>query len=379
VKNNYIVAGALVLGMLSISANFSSTEILYENSSESPLLALLQSATQSIDIEIYQMEDQHVNQAVHDAVARGVKVRIIHEPSPEGAACRVFQAASSNDSDACTAQKALVDFVNQNGGQYVPFSKTLCGKPGGKCLEHGKMLVIDAQTALVSTGNYDPTSLCDHSENPKTCDRDYSVVSHDATVVHTLETIFENDLGGSSDPVQSVLDENQNTKLTVGPVTMAPIVNFIASAQTSLQIETQYLKDPTMNQAILDAAQRGVQVSLMVASACSFAKPKGSAVTKWTNTYTAFESAGASVRIFTKKMKVGGEGGYLHAKAMIADGTRAWVGSTNGSTQAITDNREFGLFSSDATLVGKLNGLLSTDFANTDGETWQESLDCAHD
>ncbi len=76
-------------------------------------------------------------------------------------------------------------------------------------------------------------------------------------------------------------------------------------------------------------------------------------------------------------MKVGGFDGYLHAKAIVVDGTKAWMGSVNGSTTALTKNREFGIYFDDSTDVSSLDSIFSSDFANTGAESWQDSLTCA--
>ena len=54
----------------------------YENASNSPLIALLDSARELIDIEIYTMNDPIVQKAILAAQADGVKVRIVQEPTP---------------------------------------------------------------------------------------------------------------------------------------------------------------------------------------------------------------------------------------------------------------------------------------------------------
>ena len=97
---------------------------------------------------------------------------------------------------------------------------------------------------------------------------------------------------------------------------------------------------------------------------------------KWNATYSSFDSAGVSTRIFDGKMKVGGLKGYLHAKAIIVDGIHAWVGSVNGSTTSLSDNREYGVFIDDASLITKLNSFVSGDFKNPLSQSWQDSIAC---
>ena len=366
--------GVLSVCVLLLSPSAKATDELFENSSESPVLGLIEGAKTTLDIEIYTMGDPTVLAELENAMDRGVRVRVVQEATPVGATCKVFTVASSSDNAACAAEKSLVTDVLSHGGSYVPFPKALCGKPGSNCFEHGKMVIVDGAKVMLSTGNFDSTSLCDASAHPGNCDRDYSVVTDQTSVVQSLETIFENDLSGTQSDFSAI-----DPQLTVSPQSMKPITDFIASAKTSLLIENQYLEDPTMNQALVDAAGRGVSIQIVVASACSYGKPTTSAAKKWQNTYSVFDAAGIQSRGFTSKMKLNGVKGYLHAKAMIADGNRIWVGSVNGSTTALSNNREFGMFLSEPDLVSKLTGYLQSDFNNELGESWQDSLNCVND
>ena len=367
---------AVTFSASSASAVFQGDEF-YENSSGTPIIRLLQGAKSSIDIETYEMDDPAVDREIRAALGRGVKLNIIQESSPVGASCHAFggSTSASSQTPACIRQQDLVNFVTSHGGQYVPFSKSLCGKPGSRCYEHGKIAIFDNSTAFLSTGNFNATSLCDVAAGPKNCDRDYTLLSRDTNVINSLQTVFNNDLAGQASNLLNL----PSTRVTVSPESMKPIVDFIGSAKSTLQIETQYLKDPTMNQAIIDAAKRGVNVTVMVSSACSFGIPKGGEVTKWNDTYSSFDSAGIKTRIFDGNIKVGGLKGYLHAKAIIVDSVHAWIGSVNGSTTALTDNREFGMFIDDTNLISKLNQYVSSDFASTQGESWQDSIVCKYD
>jgi len=142
------------------------------------------------------------------------------------------------------------------------------------------------------------------------------------------------------------------------------------------------LKNPEMNNELIAASKRGVKVYVIVSSVCAFGDPSKSdpnEITQWNQTYSAFDNAGINTRVFTKQMLIDGIGGYLHAKTIVVDQSRAWVGSVNGSTQALTSNREFGLFFNESDQVTKLSQDMSADFDSSNAETWQESAACAKD
>ena len=175
----------------------------------------------------------------------------------------------------------------------------------------------------------------------------------------------------------ALLPPEAAAKLTVGPLSLDSLVTFIRSARESIQLENQYLKDPALNGALVDAAKRGVHVSVMVASACSFGRPKPTEAKTLTSIFEDFDAAGISTRMFTRNMQVGGYPGYLHAKAIVIDGSKSWLGSVNGSTESLSHNREFGIYFDSALDVGNLNKVLQSDFTDSKSETWQDSLDCA--
>jgi phosphatidylserine/phosphatidylglycerophosphate/cardiolipin synthase-like enzyme len=375
-----ILAFILALALGTTSFAKTSTDKFYENSSSSPLLNLFKASQKSIDIEIYEMDDPLVIAAIKAAVDRGVRVRIVKEDKPVGAACRVFVAKTASDSTSCQNQKDLVSYVQNGGGVYTAFTtSTLCAVAGSTCFEHGKIVVVDGSQSLISTGNFNASNLCNKKEHPTACNRDYSIVSTDANVAASLTTFFEKDLRGATYSVKDTLTQAPTQKLTVSPESLAPLVAFINTARKSIQVQNQYLKVPEMNQALMDAAKRGVSVQIMVASACSFGRPTPGAVNTWNQIYTAFETAGVQTRVFTRNIQVNGVAGYLHAKAIVIDGVKAWVGSVNGSTTSVSNNREYGIFLNDLTEVTKLKAFMDQDFKDPNGESWQDSASCAHD
>ena len=359
---------------------------LYNNADGSPIIPFINQAQATLDIEIYQMDDHAVRNAIRDALRRGVRVRIIKEPDPVGGACKVFAktqtpgvSADPLEAADCADQQMLVRQVNKAGGRYIPFNKAGLCAANQSCLEHGKIAISDGGAALMSTGNFDPSNLCDRAENPQHCNRDYTLVLQDADVVGTLEAIFTKDLAGVSYDLSSLISPAAAAKLTVGPLALQPLLAFIRSAQTSILMEGQYLKEPHINDALAEAARRGVRVKVVMASFCSFASPSESEAAAVRSIYSAFDAAGVQSRMFNKSILVAGLPGYMHAKAIVVDGKRAWVGSTNGSTQSLTLNREYGAFVDDSSWVGKLSSIMTGDFNNPNEETWRQSLLCQKD
>jgi cardiolipin synthase A/B len=364
----------------------------FNNADGSPILALLDSAKKTVDMELYEMDDPQVIASIRDALDRGITVHIVKEPAPVGGSCKVFEGssqlraraplatrASKTGGATCEDQQQLVSDVESAGGSYVPFTKPdLCGGDGSKtCLEHGKIVVVDSKRALIMTGNFNTTNLCDLEYKPSTCNRDYTFLTDDADVVKTLQKVVEKDMKGQSYDPDSLMVGSAKSKLTIGPNSLAPIIAFIKTAKKSIQIQNQYLKDPDWNAALVEMAGKGVSVQVQVSSVCAFGTPSASEQKKTTEIFTEFDDAGIESSMFTKNTKVNGVNGYLHAKTIIVDGKKAWLGSVNGSTQATTLNREFGIFFDDSQEVAKLAAIMESDFSDAGSESWQDSIDCA--
>lgn len=366
-------------------------EGFFNNADRAPLAELIGNARQSVQIEVYEMDDPAVIGALRAALQRGVSIHIVQEPKPLGSACRVFgdtgpdspaqdgnQPPHAPGAVSCADQQAFVGAVNASkGGRYVPYRKEALCPSGSGCFEHGKIAVIDGSLALITTGNFNVSNLCDRAASPRQCDRDFSFVTRDPDVVTALSQIVEADARGNRYDVGQFLPAPVAAKLTVSPKSLDSLVAFLRSAQSSIQLENQYLKDPTLNQELVAAARRGVRVQVMVASECAFGPMKPSEQKKLTDIFTAFDGVGISSRFFTKNIHVGGFNGYLHAKAIVVDGTHAWLGSVNGSTEALTKNREFGIYFDGSSDVRGLAAIISADFSDPGSESWEEGIRCA--
>lgn len=378
----FVLIGSLV-------AHGASTDVFYDNATHAPIHEFIQSATSSIDIEIYEIQDTRVQSAVLAAMDRGVKVRVIQEPESVGSHCAIFDVVYAGDPVTCKIQKEFVSKVRSKGGTYVPYASNIfC--PAGKyrCYEHGKLMIVDRQKALISTGNFNPTNLCDPEGVPQggvlsRCNRDYTVLTTDQNAVRTLQAVFENDLQQKAYDLSKIIGQPSASKVTVSPFSLQPIVQFIRTAKKTILIENQYLKNAELNEALIQAAKSGVKVYVVINSICTFSKPDPvqdqRAIDLWKNTFKSFDAAGIQSRMFTKQVRIRGYAGYLHSKAIVVDGVRAWVGSVNGSDMALTRNREFGIFLDDEKEVIKLINQISADFNDPFTETWQESLECKKD
>ncbi len=367
---------------------------IFNNGELTPIYDLVERAKYSIDVEIYEMKDPNFMDAINRALDRGVKVRIIKDPHTNGNRCylRTLEAQLDDTEDCKTQRDFLFKASTRkvNPAQYVPFNKfELCfpeAPPVKKttgvakdpmCFEHGKIIIADKKVALISTGNFNASNLCDLKVDIKTCNRDFSYVTRDQDVVDGLTKIFDKDLLGKRYNPLEILSDSQKSKLTVSPFSKLPLIEFVKSATHEILIENQYIKDLDLVEALKLKAQALREVvpdkfpiKMVLASPCSFGRVRRKQVAKTDEMLADFLKAGIDVRFFSKENFVKGKNGYMHAKAMVVDSARAWVGSVNGSTTALSANREFGVFFSNTARVDYLESVIKADFAVA--KTWSE-------
>jgi phosphatidylserine/phosphatidylglycerophosphate/cardiolipin synthase-like enzyme len=360
---------------------------LYSNAEGAPEANFIRLAKSSVDIEIYEMSDPAVRAALQDALARKITVRVVEEPKAIGHKCDVW--ADGGSTPSCQDEQSLRAQIIAAGGRFEKFDKsTLCGmqpsaKPG-RCYQHGKMIVIDANSsanklALVSSGNFNSSNLCDQAANPKVCNRDYSYITRDPDVITTLEQVFEGDLNDQRQDILGLLASHQvSTKLTVSPYSMDPLKNFLESAHTSIQLQNQYVNpDSGIADILMEMAGKGVHVEAQVADLCAYGKPKETnSLVQKRLMFQEMETKGVGIRMFPQAHRIGGHGGYLHAKAIVVDGQRAWVGSVNGSGTSLNKNREFGIFFNNPARVQALSTYMKQDYNDPSSQTWQDSFQC---
>jgi len=112
-------------------------------------------------------------------------------------------------------------------------------------------------------------------------------------------------------------------------------VSLMNSAQKTLIVYNEEMVDPQMANALVAARQRGVDVRVIMSAPFTSKKPNQ-------NPYFDFLTAnGVKVKLFDRDQPNGEI--YIHAKAIVADGTNAFMGSENFGYASLNYNRELGL------------------------------------
>jgi phosphatidylserine/phosphatidylglycerophosphate/cardiolipin synthase-like enzyme len=274
---------------------------------EAPYLEALDAATSSIDVQVYLMGYGGILDRLIAKAEAGLAVRVILDRSKIDTNQKYF--------DLLVAAGAEVKWSD------AAFTYT-----------HSKYFIVDDRVAVMSTGNYSKSFSIDKERN-------FVAVDRDPADVHDLVTLFDADWTRSA-PVMDC------TRMIVSPINARQrILELIASAQTTLTIESMQFADTDVREAVDARITAGVDVRVLLAdadwidanaSAATFLKDRGVTV-KWIP--------------------------HLHTKAIVADGVRAYIGSENLSWTSLTKNREVGVIVVEDSSIAPITATFDKDWA----------------
>jgi len=205
---------------------------------------------------------------------------------------------------------------------------------------HEKTVILDGATAWIMTMNCNTSS-------PNT-NREYLAIDTDATDVAEATAIFK-------------ADHAMMSITPAGPLVVAPtnartsLVALIDTAMTTLDVEGEEFSDTYSTgvvNAVARAASRGVAVRVVIANGQADA-----------TSINRVKNAGGHV-VMTGPTSGNGTATnpYIHAKAIVVDNAKAFVGSENFSAGSLAYNRELGAIFDAAAEVAKVETAIDTDF-----------------
>lgn len=251
---------------------------------EAPIVELIEGARRSIHVMVFQLGPGAVLEALARKAHAGVEVRAILDGT-----------ALSHNHFELFAGSGI---------------ETRTGSPSFE-FTHAKFTVVDGEAAVISTGNYTADQI--------RMDRNYLALDRDPADVAALETIFDADWRR--------VPEASCTRLVVSPDNArGRILGLIEGAEHTLDVESMEMADSEVRAALVARRAAGVAVRVVLAD-------------PW---WVAHNSDAAAFL-----MERGIETRYLvapsvHAKAIIADGAVAFMGSENMSHTSLSRNREVG-------------------------------------
>lgn len=260
-----------------------------------PIYALVTGARHTVDLSMYSLADPTMEKDLAADAERGVRVRVLLDRNYE-------RALNQGAYDYLSAHHVEVRWA-----------------PSSYDAMHQKTITIDDDCSVIMSLNL---VRADYAET-----RDFAVVDRDQADVNAILTVFDHDFAGdSSSP------EPAGADLVWSPGSDHALVALIGSATHSLEVENEEMSEYTIVDALEAAAQRGVDVELVMTYQ-----------SKWKSELDALAKAGVHVRTYADADGVL----YIHAKAIVVDAghtdERLFVGSENFSWASLEYNRELGL------------------------------------
>ncbi|ALV32511.1 phospholipase D-like domain-containing protein [Streptomyces sp. CdTB01] len=260
---------------------------------EPTIYDFINSATTSLDMTMYELED---TTAVNDLISlenKGVTVRVVLD-----------QAHKSANGSAYTALT--------NAGVGVAWS------PSSFVYTHQKTITVDGSKSLVLTGNL--------TSQYYATGRDYGVFTDDTRDVASIEKVFDADYAGTS------ITPTDGDHLLWSPTdSRSRLLSVINAATKTLDVEELEFSDSTVVNAIVARAKAGVAVRVVLETPGSYSSQ-----------VAAVKAAGGKVVGYSDP-----NGFYIHAKAMVADyglsTQEVEAGSMNISSNSLSNNRELGI------------------------------------
>jgi Putative Ig domain/PLD-like domain len=309
------IAGCLAVAVTPARAASDFSLVILPDQGENAIYNFVSSATSSINVTIYELNDTTL---VNDLVARekaGVDVRVILDQAEKS-----YNTAADN---ALTA-----------GGVGVVWSSTAF------TYTHQKTITVNNDESYISTGNFDTTYYA--------TSRDYGVFDTDANDVAAIVAVF------NADYAHTAITPSDGDDLVWSPTdSQTRLLALINGATKSLDIEAEEFSDTDVVNALVAAEKRGVTVRMVLEDPSDYSSE-----------VSDLEAAGGQVTGYSSST-----GFYIHAKTIIADyGTgaqQAFAGSENLTSNSLNDNRELGLIVSDAGVVGGLESTFDADFSGS--------------
>jgi cardiolipin synthase len=286
----------------------SHTLIVLPDDTARSILDPIDAAARSLNIRMFLFTDPTLLHAVIAAKHRGVRVRVMLNP-----------ARRDGKSDNEKARKIL-----EKAGIEVRDSSPLFA------LTHQKSMVIDDATGFVESLNWETRDLTET--------RDYAIVTTSKMEVAEMVRCFDADWEqGSFAP------ESTSMLIWCPNNGRERIAEFIDSARHTLWVQNERYQDTVIIERLVRAVNRGVRVHIMARPPHKLKKNK---LVEGVGGLRIMEDVGAKIHRL-KHLK-------LHGKMLLADETRAIVGSINLTPGSFDARRELAIETDSKHVVKRL-------------------------
>jgi phosphatidylserine/phosphatidylglycerophosphate/cardiolipin synthase-like enzyme len=280
---------------------------------------LINGAKHSIDVTMYEFADTTGEHDLAAAAKRGVRVHVILDRREQSEDATAYSYLGSH-------------------GVTVTWSST------SYHYTHQKTLIVDGTEAVIMTANltseYYPTS------------RDFLILDTNRSDVSAITAVF------SADFAHRAVRPSDGSDLVWSPTdAQDKLLGLINGATSSLRIYSEEMGDTAVENALIKAAKRGVDVQI-----CGENEDG-----EYDSAYARLARAGIHISYYSSSA-----GFYIHGKVIEADyGTshaKVFIGSENFSSTSLNDNRELGLIISNRAVLSAIASTFAADFRG--GKHW---------
>jgi cardiolipin synthase A/B len=263
-----------------------------------PIVQAIQRAKKSVDIVIFRFDRLEVERALEEAVRRGVVVRALIAHTNKGGEKNLRKLELRLLEVGATVARTADDLARY----------------------HGKMMIVDGAVLHVYGFNY--TKL-DIEQS-----RSFGIVTRDKKVVREAAQLFEADAMRQSytpsHPRMVVSPENSRARLTA----------FIKGARRELLIYDAQVSDNAIQKVLAERAENGVKIRIL----------------------GNLEKQNSDIRVRPMATM------RLHVRAIIRDGTAAFIGSQSLRKLELEGRREVGIIIQNGAVVRKIRDLFESDW-----------------
>ena len=292
--------------------------IVLPDDSAKPILDAIGTASRLLQVKMFIFSDAALVHAVLAARRRGVKVRVMLNPTRRS-------GEADNEETREELSRGGIEVVDSN----PDFELT-----------HEKSMVVDEATAFVKSFNWATKNLTET--------RDYAVVTSHKREVREIADCFDADWQRQS------FDPGEGSKLVWCPGGRERIARFIDEAKHTLFLQNERYQDTIVLEHLVRANRRGVKVRVMARPPHTLKPEK---LVEGVGGLRILNDVGIKVHKI-KHLK-------LHAKIMLADGVAAMVGSINLAPGSLDGRRELAIDVRDDDVVEQLEKIVHHDWRHS--------------
>jgi cardiolipin synthase len=276
------------------------------------VLNAIEAAKKSIHMTMYLLDDTRFINALIAQKKAGLDVKVVLEDF-------------ANNAQTSMGSNSAVYNQLKSAGVSVAWA------PATYTLTHEKCVIIDGSAAWIMTMNLETTA--------PTANREYLALDTTAADVEEAEAIFEADYAGTAiTPTGNLLVAPNDAR--------QQLILLIQSAKTSVDLEGEELSDYMIVDTLVAMQKVGVTIHVVLSTETP--------TSEQTTAVAQLKAANVSVKSLSTPT--------VHAKALVADQARAYVGSMNFTTGSLQYNRELGLITNNAASVALVKSTIDADY-----------------